>query len=252
MCLRVDLLKDAVGPPFGKATSHSSSHDQWLHEVPWSSRGLMLFTVNDSRHSWIIMFLLREWEINPWEKIPGSSWVQSSLEGVRISWSLAEACRQAAYIACLLLLCQRFKWLNGESVWLVFRSWVRIPAGSRMDLFLTLSAKISLFNESQGRSCNHVKTSEGFRPWQTASCLALPESCCALHSCHYTNKLVPPSTHSALDIEVWYNTPWKLDAQKETYIIIVTLLSICANRWSHSIHPPSSNVVPCSVKVAGK
>ena len=39
----------------------------------------------------------------------------------------------AAYVACLLLLCQGPKWLNGKSVWLVFRrSWVRIPAGSRI------------------------------------------------------------------------------------------------------------------------
>ena len=227
MCLRIDLLKDAAGPPFGKATSHSSSHDQWLHKVPWSSRGLMLFTVNNSRHSWIIMFLLREWEINPLEKIPGSSWVQSSLEGVRISWSLAEACRQAAYIACLLLLSQGSKWLNGKSVWLVFRSWVRIPAGSRMNLFLTLSAKTSLFNESQGRSCNHVKTSEGFRPWQTASCLALPESCCALHSCHYTNKLVPPSTHSALDIEVWYNTMETRCSERDLYNYSNSAVNLC-------------------------
>ena len=221
----MDLLKDATGPPFGKATSHSSSHDQWLHKVPWSSRGLMLFTVNNSRHSWIIMFLLREWEINPLEKIPGSSWVQSSLEGVRIS--LAEACRQATYIACLLLLSQGSKWLNGKSVWLVFRSWVRIPAGSRMNLFLTLSAKTSLFNESQGRSCNHVKTSEGFRPWQTASCLALPESCCALHSCHYTNKLVPPSTHSALDIEVWYNTMETRCSERDLYNYSNSAVNLC-------------------------
>ena len=50
------------------------------------------------------------------------------------------------YVACLPLLCQGSKWLNGKSVWLVFRrSWVQIPARSRifsMDLFLTLSTKI--------------------------------------------------------------------------------------------------------------
>ena len=35
----------------------------------------------------------------------------------------------AAYVACLPHLCQGSKWLNGKSVWLVFRkSWVRIPA----------------------------------------------------------------------------------------------------------------------------
>ena len=156
-----------------------------------------------------------EWEINPLEKILGSSWVQSSLEGVRISWNLAEACRQAAYIAWFMLLCQGSKWLNDKSVWLVFRSWVRIPAGSRMDLFLTLSAKTSLFNESQGHATMWKLVRDSAR--QTASCLALPESCCAFHSCHYTNKLVPPSTHSAFDIEIWYNT-MELDAQKETYI----------------------------------
>ena len=49
----------------------------------------------------------------------------------------------AAYVACLPLLCQRSKWLNGKSVWLVFRvSWVWIPAGSQiishsLRLFLT-------------------------------------------------------------------------------------------------------------------
>ena len=37
------------------------------------------------------------------------------------------------YVACLLLLCQGSKWLNGKSIWLVFRrSWVWIPAGSRI------------------------------------------------------------------------------------------------------------------------
>ena len=37
----------------------------------------------------------------------------------------------AGYVACLLLLCQGSKWLNGKSVWLVFRRcWVWIPAGS--------------------------------------------------------------------------------------------------------------------------
>ena len=39
----------------------------------------------------------------------------------------------AAYVACLLLFCQGFEWLNGKSVWLVFRrSWVQIPAGSQI------------------------------------------------------------------------------------------------------------------------
>ena len=39
----------------------------------------------------------------------------------------------AAYVACLPLLCQGFKWLNKKSVWLVFRrSWAWIPAGSRI------------------------------------------------------------------------------------------------------------------------
>ena len=39
----------------------------------------------------------------------------------------------AAYVACLPLLCQGSKWLNGKSVWLVFgRSCVWIPAGSRI------------------------------------------------------------------------------------------------------------------------
>ena len=37
----------------------------------------------------------------------------------------------AACVACLPLVCQGSKWLNGKSVWLVFRrSWVRILAGS--------------------------------------------------------------------------------------------------------------------------
>ena len=32
-------------------------------------RGLMFLTVSDSRHSWTMMFLLREWEINPQKKL---------------------------------------------------------------------------------------------------------------------------------------------------------------------------------------
>ena len=49
----------------------------------------------------------------------------------------------AAYVACLPLFCQGSKWLNGKSVWLVFRrSWVRISARFfPVDLFLTLSTK---------------------------------------------------------------------------------------------------------------
>ena len=35
----------------------------------------------------------------------------------------------AAYVACLLLLCQGSEWLSGKSVWLVFRR-SRITAGS--------------------------------------------------------------------------------------------------------------------------
>ena len=50
----------------------------------------------------------------------------------------------AAYVPGLPLLCHGSKRLNGKSIWLVFkRSWVWIPAGSRiffpLDLFLTLS-----------------------------------------------------------------------------------------------------------------
>ena len=52
---------------------------------------------------------------------------------LRISWSLAEASRQCRLCSLSPLLCQGFKWLNGESVWLVFRrSWGWIPAGSRI------------------------------------------------------------------------------------------------------------------------
>ena len=46
-----------------------------------------------------------------------------------------EASILLAYIACLPLLCQGSKWLTGKSIWLVRlfrRSWVRIPAGSRI------------------------------------------------------------------------------------------------------------------------
>ena len=48
----------------------------------------------------------------------------------------------AAYVACLLLLCQGSEWLNGKSVWLVFRSWVRIPAGSQI-FFLWIYLSLS-------------------------------------------------------------------------------------------------------------
>ena len=53
-------------------------------------------------------------------------------------------------LACVPFLCQGSKWLNGKSVWLLFKkSWVWIPAGSRIvfpvDLIYHLSAKTSLF-----------------------------------------------------------------------------------------------------------
>ena len=53
----------------------------------------------------------------------------------------------AAYVACLLLLCQGSKWLNGMSIWLVFRrSWVRIPAGFFFHGFISCSfSKTSAF-----------------------------------------------------------------------------------------------------------
>ena len=201
----------------------------------------MLFTVNDSRHSWIIMFLLREWEINTREKIPGSSWVQSSLEGVRISWSLAEACRQAAYIACLLLLCQGSKWLNGKTVWLVF-----IPAGSRI-FFPWI-----YFSLSQQRHHYSRKVKEGHATmWKLVRgsvpdwlLRVWPFQKVTVHCIHVTTLTnwyhLPHTVRLILKHDI---TPWKLDAQKE---------SMCANRWSRSIHPPSSSVVSCSVKVAGK
>ena len=58
----------------------------------------------------------------------------------------------AAFVACLLLLCQWSKWLNGKSIWVVFRSWVRvlgsnpswIPDFFPWIYFFTLSAKTLL------------------------------------------------------------------------------------------------------------
>ena len=65
----------------------------------------------------------------------------------------------AAYVACLPLLCQGSEWLNGKSVWLVFRrSRVQIPAGLQifsMELFLTLSKKTSSCN-SQKMLCTNM------------------------------------------------------------------------------------------------
>ena len=96
------------------ATSHSFSHDQWLHEVPWSSRGLMLFTVNASKRSWIIMFLLREWEINQWGKIRDpAEFSPASREWESVGVQLRPL-DNAAYIA--RLLSQGSKWLNGKTV----------------------------------------------------------------------------------------------------------------------------------------
>ena len=72
----------------------------------------------------------------------------------------------AFYVACLPLLCQRSAWLNGKSIWLVFRrSWFWIPAGSwifSVDLFLTLSTKTSSFmtvtysKKHQASECSHI------------------------------------------------------------------------------------------------
>ena len=59
--------------------------------------------------------------------------------GIRLKPPLGNA----AYVACLPLLCQGSEWLNGKSIRLVFRrSWVRIqldPEFFSMDLFLIFS-----------------------------------------------------------------------------------------------------------------
>ena len=61
---------------------------------------------------------------------------------MRISWNWLRPLGNA-HVACLLLLCQGFKWLSGNSVWLVFRrSWVRISAGSRA--LASLSKEINI------------------------------------------------------------------------------------------------------------
>ena len=56
------------------------------------------------------------------------------------------------------------------------------------------------------------------------ACVALPESCRTMHSCHSTNTLVPTSTHSALDFE-YDIRPWRPDAQR--------LLFVHTNSYSH-------------------
>ena len=76
---------------------------------------------------------------------------QSSSKRVRIIWNSAEApIGNAAYVACLPLFCQGSERLNGKNVWLVFRrSWVWIPAGSRIfsvDVLLMLSTKTSIMS----------------------------------------------------------------------------------------------------------
>ena len=78
-------------------------------------RGWMLFTGDDSKRSWMVFQCspaLREWEsVGIWLRPLGN----------------------VAYVACLPLLCQGSKWLNGKSIWLVFRRyWVWIPAGSQI------------------------------------------------------------------------------------------------------------------------
>ena len=62
----------------------------------------------------------------------------------------------AGYVACLLLLCQGSKWLNGKSVWLVFRRyWVQIPAGSWI-FFLWIYFSLSQQNIIQDFCCTRV------------------------------------------------------------------------------------------------
>ena len=73
--------------------------------------------------------------------------MQSSLERMRISWNLAED--NAGCVACLLLLCQGSKWLNGRTFDLYsegvgFESQLD-PRLFSVDLYLTLSVKTPLF-----------------------------------------------------------------------------------------------------------
>ena len=86
-----------------------------------SFRGLMLFTVCDSRHSWILAERARN---KSTEIIPRSSW-NSNLR-IPVTIEPLGPLAKAAYVACLPLFCQRSKRLSGKSVRLVyFLKWIK-------------------------------------------------------------------------------------------------------------------------------
>ena len=73
-----------------------------------------------------------DWAYNGCKVQPGFQFSPALIEWVSVGIWLRPL-GNAAYVACLPLLCQGSKWLNGKSVWLVFRrSWVQIPAGSQV------------------------------------------------------------------------------------------------------------------------
>ena len=115
------------------------------------------------------------------------------------------------YVACLPLLCQGSKWLNGESIWLVFRrSWVRIPAGSQF-------FSVDYF------SLSHQKHS--------CSSLALSVYSCT-HSC--TNTCTPTHT-SPLYRLLWRTVPftlwlWQGQEKKPTVREVTYEVLVCS--WS--------------------
>ena len=109
-----------------------------------SFRSSMLFTVSNNRCSRIMKALLREQIYQSWLWLlgllgglcvmAGPLNVAKFNQGSKFSPVLREWesvgiwLRPLVNVACLLLLCQGSKLVNGKIVWL--RSWVRIPAGS--------------------------------------------------------------------------------------------------------------------------
>ena len=97
---------------------HHQSHKANSMNMPVMLWGLMLFTVFDSRHRpWLWLLELVGGSHVRMEPLKVAKFSQcSSSVGIWL-----KLLGNAAYVACLPLLCQGFKWLSGKSIWLVFR-----------------------------------------------------------------------------------------------------------------------------------
>ena len=114
-----------------------------------------------------IMLLCHDWAFKGCKVQPGFQFSPALRDGI---W-MKRLCI-TAYIACLPLLYQEYKWLSGKSIWLVFRrSWVQITAGSQI-FFSWIN--ISLSQKKHQPTVVKMRTSDTTLPTPTHTTISPP------------------------------------------------------------------------------